>query len=342
MNAAALLSLCTAVLPPPPPAAGVAGWHETVVQPFALPGGVADPAGRTGYLADARGGVSAVDLRSGRVLWHSASARRPIVVTGERLYASAPAGPGRLRVVGLDVARKGEVVFESEPVTVPPAPAGRAQTLRWTPAVDHLSLTREISGDSAPSGGATVDLRTGRVGPPPEAPAGRKAPVDPGRRAVRWQGFVSGSYKALVLEESAAGKRLVLLGWDGVTGQPEPPRVLLEGDRPVVRVAANDRYLCLRDAVPSPEQKADERGRHAWSVVDAASGELVARLPYDPGTLGIALLGPRAYYLVAMPVRGKVGKPFLSPRVFRAVDPQTGKTLWERPAEGKWVTPAGA
>ncbi len=283
-----------------------------------------------------------MDLRNGKMLWHSAAARRPLELAGERLYASAPAGPGRLRVVALDVTRKGQVVFESEPVTVPPPHPARPQSLRWTPLKEQLRLTWETADGAAPPG-AVVDLRTGRVrvlsGASPDA--AQKSPVDLSQRVVRWQGLVGDAYKALVLEESAAGQRLVLCGWEPGGGKPQPTRELLHGKRLVVRPAVNTPYLCLRDAVPCPDQKADERGRHGWSVFDAGTGEAVARLTYEPGTQAVAVIGPRAYCLVAGPIRCSVDRPFVNPRVLKAVDLLTGKTVWERPAEGKRLTPPG-
>jgi hypothetical protein len=320
-------------------------WHEVIAHPFVIPGGVADPAGRNGFLANVDGGISAVDLRSGDVLWQSKAARRPLSVTGERLYASVATGDGRLRVVGLDVTRNGEVAFESQAVIVPTSAARRGQTLRWTTAKEELRLTWTDAGETVPRGGATVDLRDGHVqalsqGSPALADT-VKPPVDLSKRIIRWQGAVGRSYKALVLEETAAGQRLVLLSWDAATGEPQPERELLQGKRLHVRATVNDRFLCLRDAVPSPDQKADEHGQHAWSVFDVRTGERVAGLPFAAGTQAVAVLGPRAYCLVAGGVPGSLGKPFVSPRMLKAVDLKTGKTLWERPAEGKRLTPIG-
>ena len=50
-----------------------------------------------------------------------------------------------------------------------------------------------------------------------------------------------------------------------------------------------------------------------------------------------ALVGPRVFYLLSGPVRGPLHKSLLLPRSLRAVDVKTGKTLWERPVEGKSI-----
>jgi outer membrane protein assembly factor BamB len=340
MNAAVLWNLAVAFAPP----CGSVLWHETVASAYALPGGIADPAGRTGFLTDARGGVTAVDLRNGNVLWRTAAAHRPITVTGERLYASVPAGHRSLCVVALDVSQMGQVVFRSNPVAIPELPAGQSWMARWTPLEERLQVTWELTGDAAPRGGVAVDLKSGRVTPVADRQLAvrPRPPVDLAKRVVRWQGVAGGEYKVLILEESAAGQSLVLHGWGLANGQPQPPRVLLHGQRLVVRAAANDRYVWLRDAVPSPDQKADERGRHAWTVIEISTGELVARIPYQPGTQAVALLGPRAYCLVGGAVHVSGNDPFVNPRVLRAIDLKTGKTVWERPVEGKRVKPVGA
>jgi hypothetical protein len=341
MSAAALLWTLANVLAASPTHA--AAWHEEVAGPFALPGGVADQAGRNGFFANPDGGVTAVDLRNGKVLWESPAASHPIVVNGERLYASAPVGSGALCVIGLNTTGRGETVFESEAVTIPPAAPGHPRTVRWSEDKDQLRVTWQLLGDAAPDGGATIDLRSGRVRvlPAHSLTLTQKPPVELARRAVRWQGVVGDAYKALVLEEAAEGQRLVLYAWDAKTGQARDQRELLQGKRLLVRTTVNDQYLCLRDAIPSPDQKADPHGRHAWSIFDAGTGELVTRLPYEPGTQAIAVFGLRAYCLVAGAVRGSVSQSFENTRVLKAIELKTGKTVWERPADTRHLNPPG-
>lgn len=334
-----ILADILAVLP-----AKIEPWHESVASPYALPGGVADPAGRTGFLINAEGGVTALDLRSGRVLWETASKGHPLVVASDRLYVSVPAGPDHLRILAFDIMRKGEVVFESDPVTVSSEPGQRPQTLHWTPDKDRLRVTWKTAEDSDVQGSAEIDLRTGHVhlsseGCHDQTPA---PPSDLAKRVVRWQGIVANMYKALVLEESEMTQHLVFYEWNTTTKQPQTPRELLQGKRLLVRATVDDQYLCLRDAVPSPDRAVDERGRDAWSIFSTTTGEWIARLPYEPGTHAIAVLGPRAYCLVSgPPVRGKIDRTFVHGCVLKAIDLKTGKTLWERPSEGKQLTSAG-
>jgi hypothetical protein len=315
-------------------------WHEEVVSPYLLPGGLADPAGRTGFFGDATHGITAIELRNGKVLWQSKAAVRPIMVTGVRLYASAPAGPGQLCVVALDLLHKGEVIFRSDSVDVAPATEAFPEIVRWTLGQDQLCVSWETSGSVA--GGATIDLANGRVQPQRDRSYfPLKAPQDFVKYQLRWQGFVGCVYKALVLEETAAGQRLLLRGWDITSGLEGQSREVFHGARLVIQPTLNDRYVCVRDAVPSPDHKSDERGRHAWRIFDAATGDFVGRLSYEPGTQSIAVIGPRAFVLVAGPIAGSLRQPFASPRTIKAIDLATGKTIWERPAEEKRLTPVG-
>src|SRR5947208_13252831 len=84
---------------PPPPAAPDLPVAPGPSGTLALPAGIADPAGRTGFLAGAGGGVDAVDLTTGDVLWQTTEAQRPLLVVGDRLYAQAGVRRNRLRVL---------------------------------------------------------------------------------------------------------------------------------------------------------------------------------------------------------------------------------------------------
>ena len=93
--------------------------------------------------------------------------------------------------------------------------------------------------------------------------------------------------------------------------------------------------------MPSPDQRGDDQARFTWSVFDVATGKLIARMPYEPGTQSVSVLGDRAYCLVAGGVPGALDRPFISPRKLKAIDLRTGKAIWERPVEGKQVLPVG-
>jgi hypothetical protein len=341
-----------------------------------LPGGIADPAGRTGFVASAAGGIDAVDLATGDVLWSTTEAQRPILVAGDHLYAQAGLKRNRLRILAFDLTRAGECKLESDPVVLPPwvvtndTPT-HTFTARWRLEKNQLILAWQASalpsgtGRPAPlpdteerrhaEGEARIDLDTGKV-TLADRPEKTPAPPTPkmGRQleklAVRWQGVTGKTFTAVILEETeptggaATGTReqkLVLRSWDLETEKPQPSKELLRGKRLLVQPTLDERFVCVRDAGVTPEEKTtpEERRKNGWSVFAVETGELTARVPYEPGTQALTLVGPRAFLLMAGPIKGPIDRPFVHPRSLKAVELKSGKVLWERPIEGKPVAP---
>jgi hypothetical protein len=88
--------------------------RDTGVQlPVLIPAGVAGLAGTAqptvGYVANATGGIDAINLKDGTLLWSTKDANRPLIAYGDRLAALR----GN-RVVILDVTQKGKKAFESD------------------------------------------------------------------------------------------------------------------------------------------------------------------------------------------------------------------------------------
>jgi hypothetical protein len=363
-----------------------------------LPAGITDPARRTGFFGNATGGIDAVDLTTGELLWRNDEAGRPLLIDGGRLYAQAGTRRNRLRVLAFDLARQGECVFESDPVVFPgwvvtgEAP-GRSFRARWRLEDNRLLLDWEAEAWSDGGGrspGLAFPLRkhaAGLVridldgGPPemlpavqPAAPA-NEPPRPPQavakhleKKALRWTGQAGHYFLALELAEvdpaeelrqlveaakanpTAAAKpkrdkpeyQLVLWAWDTASGAPVLTRELLRGRRPVVQTTLDGRCLCLRDALPSPDEMvaSQVRANSGWSLYSAL-GRPLGRIPYQPGTEALAVVGPRAYCLVAGPVRGPIDRPTERPRTLRAIDLKSGKTAWERPVAPRPLLPPG-
>ena len=104
--------LLAAPAPGPIPVAALA----TVVP---LPAGIADPSGRTGYFASADGGIEAIELATGKVMWATHEAHRPLFVDGDHLLVQAGVKRNRLRILRLNLSRNGECDLESDPVVFP-------------------------------------------------------------------------------------------------------------------------------------------------------------------------------------------------------------------------------
>ena len=326
-----------------------------------LPCGVTDPSGRTGFVANAAGGIDALDLATGDVLWSVKCARRPALAEDDRLFAWAPVKANGLRVLAFDPTHDGRRLSESETVTLPDwvnveEPPGQSFVTRWRRDKGRLILDWEArawyvgarptqEADAAArkqaSGQVRIDLETGKA----EAAAAEPALAPPPSPAeletavVRWQGPAGDGRAALVMDESAGRRRLSLWTWDAE--KVNPPKELLAGKRLVVLPTVDERLLCLRDASPRPDQGpgADEGRQYGWTIFTADGGERLAQIPYDPGAEAVAVVGPRVFCLVAGPLKGPLDKPFVRPRGLKAYDLKTGKPLWERPVEGKLISP---
>lgn len=80
-----------------------------------MPGnGVPDPLGKTGFFPNTIGGIDALDLATGKVLWSSKEANRPLFATDIRLFAQRGA-----TIHVLHTAENGKPVLEAKPLGFP-------------------------------------------------------------------------------------------------------------------------------------------------------------------------------------------------------------------------------
>src|SRR5262249_9479270 len=100
---------------------GLAAAEEKSQAPVFLPGGVADPEGKIGYVTNPTGGIDAIDLESGKLLWATDDASRPLVAFDHKLAAQATVKdrPNSVRVLVLDSSDKGKRLLLSDPVVFP-------------------------------------------------------------------------------------------------------------------------------------------------------------------------------------------------------------------------------
>lgn len=89
--------------------------EEDSLEPAYLPGGVADFAGKTGYLCNPKGGIDAVDLETGKVVWHSDEASQPLIVYKGLVLAQEEIKVNPFKIIGLNVT-DGKRVLVSDPI----------------------------------------------------------------------------------------------------------------------------------------------------------------------------------------------------------------------------------
>jgi len=93
-----------------------------VFGPYHLPGdGVLAPISKMGFLPNTTGGVDALDLVSGKLLWSTKEGNRPLVASEDRVFVqkSEKGKPNQVRLVLLASKDEGRRVFESKPIVLP-------------------------------------------------------------------------------------------------------------------------------------------------------------------------------------------------------------------------------
>jgi outer membrane protein assembly factor BamB len=348
-----------------------AGAKETDTAAVILPGGVADAAGKTGYLANDKGGIDAVNLETGELLWDSKEPGKPLIVRDQRLIIQVPVKdkPNQVRILALDVSKKGKRVLESKPVVFPDWVAvglthGRTFSSRgWIHKGDLLLVWNArafYAGGAKPTpeierrarknaaGVARVNLESGKV----DMLDADKAPKETGPKLPKelesiksqqyWTGtdwkttpIVAGKIvAALALKQAGGRQTLNLKRWDLATGKEVETVSLLTGKSLWPQLAPDGRHLFVHQALVREQLP---EGDYAWWVFSMETGKQVAKLPFVGGSQGMTVIGPRAYFMVAGERKG--GRPFGGPgafdqpRLIWAVDLKTGKKLWERAIE---------
>ncbi len=340
------------------------GAQGPVPKSIPLPGGFADPAGRTGFVASAVGGIEALDLKTGEVLWESIEAQRPLLLAGSRLIAQAGTRRNRFRILVYE-ALTGECVLESDPVVLPAwvvtgSAPGRSFEARWRlernllvcaweaeacyAGLDNPTKEQREAARKRASGSARIDLDTGIVEMGPAEKAEPEPPPKPLKEleklSVRWLGTIGAFTSAVVLHQTPEEQSLVLLLWDPASGKASPPRVLLRGKRLLLQTSLDGQYLCLRDGGTGPDEKGVRPSREqSWTLVPLDLTGQVRKVPYEAGMQDLAFIGPRLYCAVSGPVQGAINRPVVQARTLKAVSLDSGKVLWERAVAGKQLNP---
>jgi hypothetical protein len=332
----------------------------------ALPGGVADPAGKVGYVQAPAGGVDALDLATGKVQWQVAETCKPLALSGDRLICQAPekGKANAVRILVLDTKDRGKVLKRSDAVLFPDwvsvgTTYGRSfvaharldgkgtLALHWEARAFYAGGARptpeiERAARKHATGVARIDLSSGRV----EKDEGKmekepEIPLPGGLEGVKPAQLWTGSEwvarplrvgkKAVALIKSQAGalQKLELVAWDPATGKLDPKVQLMQGKELWPQLSEDRRYVFVHQALVKEQLPP---GDYAWWVFSLETGKQVAKLPFEPGSQGLTVIGPRAYYSVgAQRIGPRPGGPgmFKQSRLLKAVEIATGRQLWQ-------------
>jgi len=334
-------------------------------RPVPLPIGVADAAGKVGYVPNDKAGIDAIDLANGETLWQTKESTQPLLALEKRLVVWVPVkDKHEIRLVVLDTTDKGKKVVESDPIALPDwsdfGGYGHSFTARANADKDGVVVTWEArawyAGGARPTpeieqaarkegkGAARVNLETGKVetlDPKKLSESGPKLPeaLEKIKGHQYWTGsdwkttaFVVGDRASVLEIEGKENQQTAALKIYELPGGKEKETVkLMEGKSLWPQVSLDGRHLLIHQALVKEQLP---EGDYAWWVFDLSNGKQMAKLPYLQGG-GVSVVGDHAFFLVAQ--QGKPGRgPGFGgnqPRALQAVNLKTGKVDWEHAVE---------
>jgi hypothetical protein len=145
---------------------------------------------------------------------------------------------------------------------------------------------------------------------------------------------VAGKVAAALERQALAGQKqkLILKRWDLADAKALEPVTLLDGKELWPQVQPDGRYLFVHQALVKEQLPP---GDYAWWIFSLETGRQVGKIPFEGGTQGLSVLGPRVFVVAAAPAKRPRPGEFArtEPRVLRALALPDGKRLWERPIE---------
>jgi hypothetical protein len=310
----------------------------------------------TVYLMNLQRGIDAVDLSSGKLLWSTTKAAKPLLLHGNLLVAQAESAvpSNLLRIVVLNTQNDGELLLEATvqlPKYVQVAiDDGLGTTFRtsarlhendiivsWRFSKQHISGA-PLGPDAkllVTTGTVRIDLETGHfdslrseeVPPTPEI----RLPDNVARLVTLgtlsgplWQ---AGNVLAAIIRTSdKGGEHTILRRWNSETGQPLPEVVLFGGELTFRYTSADGRQLFASKLLDSARPVWD------WQIYSLETGEHVAQ---------IRNASPAAWFFITAfsliheaPPTGQIINDRLvmdQPLRLRAIDLKTSDELWEWP-----------
>ncbi len=327
-----------------------------------LPGGVADAAGRTGYFASVSGGIDAVELETGRLLWNDRNALDPLLFSRNRLFATAllPGKPNALQIIAIDGTGDGRQVLGATPIVFPewvsvrPVPGhsfhATAHILDDTLQLRWVARSRYMGGAPPPpevlseferdaAGVARIDLNSDRIemlpadtpwlgkirDVPPDVAGWTSYPYWMDGRAEQRPFFTDRVAAVLQMQRTGDLQTILLRRWDLDATRQMPVVALAEGRQLAPLVSLDEKYVFVQGTLPPNAESATAR---PWWVFSVDSGERVATLHHEQSAISVAIIGPRVYYAVSKQASPNQRSPL--GLTLKAVDLQTGGVIWER------------
>lgn len=274
-------------------------------------GVVIDNARSIAYVMHPKGGIQAVDLARGATLWRSSGGERPLSLAGNLLVAQArPGEHGELRLVALDVRKRGAVSAEADLAMPDDVRAEVNDTLRQA---FHVTASPSQQGTLVSWESQVYTGLPGREIEKPDHDAKE-------RKAAGLDG-----------QESLAGTAL----FDPRAGRLLPvkaaaPRPILAaslsapGGREARFSSADGRYVL------ASRRTGNAAAPYQWTISDAATGTVLGSFPAEISMSPFTVAGKRLIHVAQPEARLEGAKWVEQPLRLRAVDLSTGRELWTR------------
>jgi hypothetical protein len=272
------------------------------------------------YVMNPDGGISAVELSSGKETWHSNQAATPLTLSGDFLVSQAEAkdSAGELRIVTLDTREQGRQVAESA-VQLPP---GVSASISRSPNKLFTANARIIDGDAAvtwqyverPVRGAAprhAEVLPGESKPavPPRTPELRRA----GQFRVD---FSTGVVKSQELDTPTAPsseRAPEISAQDHLPDVPEPQFLSADGKHVLSSQLAGDDSIWEK---------------YRWTIYQRSDRQRVGQLKSHVAFAPFFVLDSKVIYETGPYARRTSTGVIEEPRQIRAVDLNTGDRLW--------------
>jgi hypothetical protein len=334
------------------------------IKPIFLPAGVAGPDKRAGYVADAGGGIEALDLLSGEPIWRSEVTARPLIVKENRLAAlRAVAGKANaLQVVVLDTEEEGKLLLESEPILFPDWASvelvasesfsyrtggikGNDLLLEWEAHGSYRggaspSAHIQAQATKEANGVARIDLKTGKVkmlnaesrGEIEMPPALQQSIMFSYQMGASdtWETepwVVDGMIAAITGEIYEEQQALQLQRWNPATAKVEKTVELVKGLALVSYVTPDGCYIFIHSEMPT---ESSSSAQTPWWLFSVVTGKQLAVLSYEQGTREACVLDSHVYYIVENPPPALRSGGEILQSTMKALDIVSGRLLWQR------------
>lgn len=280
-------------------------------------GVVVDSTRGIAYVTHPQGGVQAVDLAQGTLLWRSTEGERPLSLVDNLLIAQArPGEEGELRVVALDVQKLGALSAEADlamPANV------RAEV--------HDTLRQAFRVTAAPSAEGVVISWESQVYPSLPGRGERERETAGEEREEKKAGRVQEQVLAgMALFNPGAG-RLLSMKAAGRSVQPVFASSLSAPGSREARFSSVDGRHELASVRTGDAASATP---YRWTISDRATGTVLGSFPAEVSMSPFVVVGNRLIHVAQPGLLAAGGKLVDQPLRLRAVDLATGHELWTR------------